>query len=229
MGLQIQISLNENLYIRDPEQTELGRNIVDYGIKLIEELGFENFTFKKLANEINSTEASIYRYFENKHKLLVYLVSWYWRWLEYRIDYEIHNIPDKKEQLRIAIQVLSDSIRFDPTYSHIDETALHNIVVSEATKAYHTKSVDDENQMGLFRGYKNLCHKISDIIMSMNAKYRFAHALASTLIEASHQQIFFAEHIPSLTEVKYHNGETSGIAEFLEDLAFKAIGNPAQS
>ena len=73
--IAIQIQLNSNLYIRDPQETKLGKKIIEFSIILIEELGFEKFTFKKLAIKIESTEASIYRYFQNKHKLLIYLVK----------------------------------------------------------------------------------------------------------------------------------------------------------
>jgi AcrR family transcriptional regulator len=76
--------LNPHLYLRDPQQTELGQKIINASVVLIDTLGFEQFTFKKLAEEIDSTEASIYRYFENKHRLLLYLVGWYWTWLEYQ-------------------------------------------------------------------------------------------------------------------------------------------------
>ena len=68
MVLQLQIKMNEKLFVRNPEQTELGRKIIQFGIQLIQENGFESFTFKKLAEEIGSTEAGIYRYFENKHR-----------------------------------------------------------------------------------------------------------------------------------------------------------------
>lgn len=40
---------------------------------MIYKTGYEAFTFKKLAEDIGTTEAGIYRYFENKYKLLVYL------------------------------------------------------------------------------------------------------------------------------------------------------------
>src|SRR5690349_13984295 len=83
--------LSENLFIRDPQETELGRNIIQKSIKMIDKLGFEDFTFRKLALAINSTEASVYRYFDNKHKLLIYLIDWYWTWLEYQIDFQINN------------------------------------------------------------------------------------------------------------------------------------------
>jgi len=73
----LQIQLPNNLFLKDPQTTELGKKIIRESIQLIKELGFESFTFRKLSVRIESTEASIYRYFENKHRLLVYLVTWY--------------------------------------------------------------------------------------------------------------------------------------------------------
>ncbi|HBY69084.1 MAG TPA: TetR family transcriptional regulator, partial [Flavobacteriaceae bacterium] len=81
----LQIRVNENLYLKDPESSSLGKKIIENSIILIEEIGFEGFTFKKLGDRIQSPEASIYRYFENKHKLLLYLTSWYWSWKEYQL------------------------------------------------------------------------------------------------------------------------------------------------
>ena len=74
----IKFSLNNSLYSRDPQNTELGQRILKHSIILIDEIGLENFTFKKLAFEIESTEASMYRYFENKHQLLLFLTSLLW-------------------------------------------------------------------------------------------------------------------------------------------------------
>ena len=79
----IQIKIDEKVFSKDPLSSELGKNIIFHSIGLIDELGFEAFTFKKLAEKIQCTEASIYRYFENKHKLLTYHLTWYWLWLEY--------------------------------------------------------------------------------------------------------------------------------------------------
>ena len=83
--LQLQITIAPELYLRNPETTDLGRRIVSTSIEMIEELGFEAFTFKKLGERIGSNESSIYRYFDSKHTLLVYLISWYWSWLEYSL------------------------------------------------------------------------------------------------------------------------------------------------
>ena len=79
----IKFKLNDSLFCKDPQDTDLGRKIIKHGILLIDELGFEAFTFKKLAKGIQSTEASVYRYFENKHLLLLYLTSLYWEWVSY--------------------------------------------------------------------------------------------------------------------------------------------------
>lgn len=216
----IQMHLSEALYVRDPEQTDLGRRIVDHSIRLIDELGFERFTFKKLADALGSTEASMYRYFENKHRLLVYLVSWYWSWIHYRISFDTNNIADPREKLRRVIAVLADSTTYDPTFSHIDEVALHRIVVVEADKAYHTKSVDEHNKAGLFAGYKALCLTIANCIAEVNPAFPYPRALASTAIEASHQQIFFAEHLQSMTELRVDGQNYGDISAFLEQILF---------
>ena len=67
----LQIKVNDKTYLKDPETSDLGKRIVEHSIILINEIGFEAFTFRKLGLKINSNESSIYRYFENKHKLLL--------------------------------------------------------------------------------------------------------------------------------------------------------------
>jgi AcrR family transcriptional regulator len=215
--------MNEKVFLRDPEQTELGRSIIAESVRLIDELGFEHFTFKKLATEINSTEASVYRYFENKHKLLIYLTSWYWAWLDFQIDYQINNVMSDKDKLKIIIQVITDSNKYTLDFLPVNKGALHRIVICESSKAYHTKWVDADNKEGLFKNYKALCHKIALIIQRINPDYCYAHALVSTIMEAAQQQVFFAEHLPSLTEVRVTNDDYTQMGCFLEDLVFKAI------
>jgi AcrR family transcriptional regulator len=97
----ISFKLNSKLYLRDPQNSDLGARIIEESILMINEMGFEQFTFKKLGEQIDSTEASIYRYFENKHKLLIYLIDWYWTWMEYRIDFSITNVKEPQEKLNV--------------------------------------------------------------------------------------------------------------------------------
>jgi AcrR family transcriptional regulator len=203
----LQLQMNRNLFLRDPQETELGRNIIRKSIKLIDEMGFEKFTFKKLAIEIDSTEASIYRYFENKHRLLVYLIAWYWNWLEYKIDYGTHNIKDPYTKLDIALKIIAEHKEKDPLFPEINEEALYRIVIAESDKTYLTKQVDEDNKEGLFRGFKSLCKKVADIVKEINPKFEFSHALISTILQTAHQQIFFTQHLPSLTELSYKDGK----------------------
>lgn len=106
----IKMQVNEKIYVKDPETSALGKKIIEQSILLIDDIGFDNFTFKKLGEKIGSNESSIYRYFENKHKLLVYLSSWYWSWMEYKLVFTTTNIPDKKEKLDKAITILTEKI-----------------------------------------------------------------------------------------------------------------------
>ena len=64
----VQVKIQERCFIKDPDTSELGQNIVANSISLIDEIGFEAFTFKKLGVAINSPESSIYRYFKNKFR-----------------------------------------------------------------------------------------------------------------------------------------------------------------
>ncbi|MCI5081136.1 MAG: TetR/AcrR family transcriptional regulator [Saprospiraceae bacterium] len=222
MSISIQIKLNEKLYLRDPQDTKLGRKIIQHGILLIDKIGFESFTFKKLADEIGSTEASIYRYFENKHLLLLYLLCWYWEWMRFRIDYNTMNISDPKRKLKIAISAIVDTSRRNTSIEFVDEDVLHRIVMAEASKAYHTKQVDQENEYGFFLTYKALNKKIADIITELNPTYAYPRALASTILEMANNHIYFALHLPSLTDVSLNGPDydLTPVEKLLEDFAF---------
>ena len=116
----LKITINDKLYVKDPETSELGRNILKNSIILIDEIGFEAFTFKKLGEKIQSNESSIYRYFENKHKLLVYLTSWYWSWIEYRLAFATTNVSNPIEKLEKASKLVTENVTDDHTTQHIN-------------------------------------------------------------------------------------------------------------
>ena len=217
----VQIQMNEMVFAKDPSTSGLGKKIIEQSIHLIDTLGFEAFTFAKLAEKIDCTEASIYRYFENKHKLLIYHLIWYWRWLEYRLVLETANIKSPEERLRIAIRLLTSPLEQENRIPYIDETALYRIVIAEAQKVYLTKKVDEENKQGLFLSYKSLCKKVASIVKEYNPEYPYPTALISTIVESSYDQRYFAQHLPSLTEIDKDQLHT--ITEFLTDLVFKAI------
>ncbi len=222
MKLQLQITMNEALFIRNPEQSDLGKNIIQHSIELIHKNGFEAFTFKKLAEDIGTTEAGIYRYFENKHKVLVYLTSWYWGWVEFQIGYHTNNVTDPIVKLKKIIKLLATTVKDDVLTGYVNENLLHQIVITEGSKAYLTKQVNEDNKLQFFKPYKDLCALIGNIILECNIKYRYPKSLASTIIEMAHYQNFFMNNLPSLTDFGKSKDE-SKIVSFLEDLVFRSI------
>lgn len=196
----IKISINSELYLKDPESSELGQNIVGHGILLINEIGFEKFTFKKLGVEIKSNESSIYRYFENKHKFLVYLTNWYWGWKEFQLIISTHGIGDTDEKLLKAIEVITHPVVQDMRFKHINEVALNNIIINESSKSYLTKEVDTENKGGYFSVYKSLVSRISEMITEVSPNYKYPLSLSSMVIDGALHQHFLKEHIISITD-----------------------------
>ncbi|UXX81076.1 TetR/AcrR family transcriptional regulator [Reichenbachiella carrageenanivorans] len=199
----ISIILGDKFFKKDPQSSDLGRRIVSEGLVMLDSLGFEEFTFKKLAECIASTEASIYRYFKNKHKFLLYLSSYYWAWLEYVIAFETHHISNPSEKLDRIIDIVCGSYDLPKVLDvpGISLSKLRHVIDSESDKTYLNRQVDEINKKGLFRGYKELCGTISSVIEEINPKYEYPKALVSTFMEAAHQQSFFAQHLPSLTEL----------------------------
>jgi AcrR family transcriptional regulator len=196
-GLKIQV--NEKIYVKDPETSALGKKIVEQSILLIDEIGFDNFTFKKLGEKIGSNESSIYRYFENKHKLLVYLSSWYWSWMEYKLVFATTNILDPKEKLKKAITIVTEKVINDGKTEHINESVLNKIIIAEFTKTLHTKEVDQENKEGFFLIYKRVINRIVEMVNEVNPEYPFAKSLISTIVAGSLHQHFLTEHLKTIT------------------------------
>ncbi|MEJ2114358.1 MAG: TetR/AcrR family transcriptional regulator [Flavobacteriaceae bacterium] len=195
----LKISVPDKIFIKDPESSKLGKRIIEYSILLIDEIGFDSFTFKKLGQKIGSNESSIYRYFESKHKLLLYLSSWYWAWLEYQLVFATHNVSDANEKLDKAIEIVTRTIEKDSNFSHIDEVVLNRIIINENSKSYLTKEVDLENKEGYFVIYKRLINRMKDMILQINPKYSYALSLASTIVESALHQHFLKEHFQSIT------------------------------
>ena len=223
MAIGITVTLNERLYLKNPQETTLGKSLIKESILLIDEIGFEAFNFKKLAKAMGSTEASVYRYFENKHNLLIYLVSWYWEWVSYLIDINIRNIEDPKRQLKIIIGTLVYASKDNPSIDYVNESVLHRLIIAEGTKAYHTKEVDKENVEGFFANYKKLCEKVAVVIAAINPKFPYPHTLASNLFEMANNHIYFAQHLPRLTDVVVKDDNFDEVEEMLRYFAFTLL------
>ncbi len=215
----VRISINDKLYVKDPESSNLGKRIIKESIIMIHEIGFESFTFKKLGTEIGSNESSIYRYFENKHKLLLYLASWYWGWLEYQLVFATNSIPDPSAKLDRAIEIMTRATEIDTAFTHIDEVMLNKIVINEYSKSYLTKEVDQENKDGYFVIYKRLVNRMSTMMTDVNPSYPYPSSLASSLLEGALHQYFLMDHFNSLTNCTAKNTPT----EYFKHLVFHAL------
>ncbi len=215
----VKIAINENVFLKDPESSDLGKRIVENSILLIDEIGFEAFTFKKLGDKISSNESSIYRYFENKHKLLVYLTSWYWGWLEYQLVFATNSIADPKEKLEKAIAIVSKNTVEDQTFTHVNEVLLNKIVVNESSKSFLTKEVDQENKDGYFVIYKRMVNRLEEMIRAVDPDYVYPSSLASTILESTLHQHFLIEHFPTLTSCDSKNAP----GKFIADLVFRIL------
>ena len=201
----IKIAVNDKLYVKDPESSELGKKIIQNSILLIDEIGFDKFTFKKLGLRIGSNESSIYRYFDSKHKLLLYLSSWYWCWMEYRLVFAISNLTNPMEKLKKAIEIITDRIIDDTETKHIDEAVLNRIIILEFTKTFLTKEVDVENKDGFFLVYKAIINRLVALITEVNPEFKFAKSLASSVVEGALHQHFLSQHLKTITDCDDQN------------------------
>ena len=215
----LKIGVNEKLYIKDPESSTLGKNIIEHSILMIDELGFDSFTFKKLGVKINSNESSIYRYFENKHKLLLYLATWYWGWVEYRMVFATNGIDDPVKKLEKAVEVLTQNVEEDSTISHVNEVVLNRIIINEYSKSYLVKEVNQEDKDSFFIVCKRLVNRLSDMISAVDQKYPYPISLASNVMEGSLHQYFLKGHFPTLTNCN----STISPTEFFTDLIFRTL------
>lgn len=222
MNFQVSFKLNDKLYLRDPESTELGKQIIKSAIDLIYELGFEHFTFRKLALEMHTTEATVYRYFENKHRLLLYILNWYWSYMDFLVMFKLQNIEDAQTKLEAIIELLTHELPESSGSLDYNKKYLNQIVLAESSKAYLVKEVAEINKDAIFKPYKDLCSTIAQVITAYRPTYPYPRSLSSTLIETSHAQQYFVNYLPRLTDISSVQ-QKDFTTHFLSDMLFKVL------
>ncbi len=222
MQVDFRVKMNVNLYLRDPDGTEIGKQIIKNSIKMISIIGYEQFTFKKLAVEISSTEATIYRYFENKHKLLIYLVDLYWAFVEFQVIFQLNNIKSPAEKIIKLVDILVWEDNANDNFGGFDVEPLYYIAIAEGSKTYLSKDVDANNKELFYKPYKDLCVRISSLFKEYNPKYKYAASLASTLVETAHMQYYFMHHLPRLSDCSKKKNPKD-LEAYLEHLVFGAL------
>ncbi len=222
MNIEFNPSLNDKLFLKNPQSTALGKKIITEAISLISHVGYEHFTFKKLALEIETTEASIYRYFLNKHKLLIYLVSWYWSYIEFQIIIQLNNVTKPEDKIKKIIDILVWEDNQEINFGLFDHQALYFIVIAEGNKTYLSKDVDENNKDLLYKPFKDLSARIAKIFLEYNPSYKYPNSLASSVIDLSHLQYYFMHHLPRLSDFAKKK-KPRDIELFLEELVFKTL------
>jgi len=206
---QMVLQLNDQLYVKDPSSSAIGREIIKESVKLISAEGLDSFTFKKLATVLRSTETTIYRYFKNKHQLMMYLSSWYWSILEWKVAFATANIKDGKMELEKVAEVLTSTFNNESAAALVDEVLLQEIVCEESMKLFSKNWDSIAEKKGYYSAYTSLCDRIAQIIHKADKNYKFPKALASNMIDASQRQFFFTRNIQGLTDVnKPHKAST---------------------
>jgi AcrR family transcriptional regulator len=196
----VNIIVDEHTFVKDPSSSALGQMLVREGVDLMLELGLEGFTFKKLAEKVESTEGAVYRYFENKHKFFLYLYNWYWNYMDYRLRFSINNLNNPDDKLSRVVAILTDE-DFDEQHQNLNLANLHALVIQEAPKAFLTKHVGKEYSQGVFKSFQNFVDIFANIISELNSDFKHPTALSISIIDSIYQQHYYRQHVPALTDL----------------------------
>jgi len=215
-------TLNSDLYIKDPTSSVAGRKVLAAGAQLILETGLEAFTAKKLAAAAGITEATVYKYFANKHRLLQYYFQLYWTWLEQQVKVFTAIEMDPHQKLVKAVRVISNtpSVAADPGV--ITKQVLLELVINEGSKAYHHVQVDEDNAKLFFAPYKSITALLANMIITVQPAEKYPLALATTIIEMSHSLKYYTKHLPALTDFPNETDQVK-LDDFLLQLLFNSL------
>lgn len=184
---------------------------------MMNDLGLEAFTFKKLTERAECTEATIYKYFPNKQRLLQYYFQLYWMWLDTHCQQEGRTFADPWTRVQGDIRALCGLWTEGAMAAQLDPVALRSLVIVEGSKSYLHRNVDEDNKLKLFQPYKDLCAHLASELKACDRKCKFPRTFATTLIEMAHSLEFAMEHLPALTELST-KGDRKQLARFLIEL-----------
>ena len=143
--------------------------------------------------------------------------------MSYLIGINTINVEDPKKKLKIVIHSFVYASKENPSVTYVNESKLHRIVISEGNKTYHTKEVDNENSKGFFKSYKDLAESVSNVISEINPAFKYPFSLATNLFEMSNNHIFFAKHLPRLTDISVEKNEVDEVESMLNYFADKLL------
>lgn len=187
--------------LKDPMGSAVGQALLEHGLELMLELGYEAFTFRKLAERSGTTEVTVYKYFANKQRLLQYYFQLYWLWLRQLGTQQVERHSDPRKALAGIVEALCGVWPRTLPAVQLDPAALRQLVIAEGMKSYLHKQVDADNAQRLFQPYKALSAFVAERLVACRADVPWPRSFATTVIEMAHSLPFAMEHLPSLTEL----------------------------
>lgn len=201
--IEVQTGLGHegSAFLKDPDSSETGREIIRHGASMMASHGVESFTFRKLAAQAGITEATVYRYFSNKHQMLMYLLNRYWNALEYRAMQETVHINDPLERLGRLAELLTVPVA-STAADHAMAADLYSIAMSESIKVHLGTETGSDWQKGMLNGYARITGLVAETLKVARPLYPYPHAWAATFVDSAMQQQFLLRHLPDLTEIE---------------------------
>lgn len=147
---------------RSPEEIQkIREEILDKTLELINEVGFDNFTMRKLAGKLGLTATTIYQYYKNKEELYFAALTQGFDTLCDVVQEALGKQNDPKERLREVIRAI---IRFSLAHPNV-----YNILfVSDVPKYYDYVGTESEavakNELDAAMRFRNLL--ISTVLQS---------------------------------------------------------------
>lgn len=213
------IPVNQEVFIKDPISSVLGKRILKESLAIIEERGIEAFNFKMLSVHVECTEAAIYRYFENKNKLLLYFINWYWGWLEHNLVYGTANLVSSEDKIKMAISLLVEGPRYKDNF-YLNISSLKKVVWEESSKSFMSKELKSHANYRMLHQFYDFSERLKDLIIQYKPDYAFPKVLVSTLIWSSILNAFTQIHKGDLIEENF-NGQNK--VDFYYNLVFNSL------
>ncbi|MFN5207896.1 MAG: TetR/AcrR family transcriptional regulator [Bacteroidota bacterium] len=218
MKLHFQVHIPSRMAQHDPSHSRTGLKILNTAIQLIADEGYESFHLSRLAEKADTVESTVYRYFENKHKLLLYISGWYWAYLDFSIDYETREMKAPAQILNKAIEMMAGKNL--PTNIDLigDPLLIHRIMITEFSKIYITQMAQEDNKEGYFVYFKTFVNKIGNLLSAIMPGYKFPRSFAFLLVLGIYQQMHVAEKLPALSDYDQSEPLDEYISRFIKDL-----------
>lgn len=218
MNLHFQVHIPSRMAQHDPSLSRTGLKILNTAIQMIADEGYEVFHLSRLAEKADTVESTVYRYFENKHKLLLYISGWYWAYLDFSIDYESRNLNEPRQILNKAIEMMAGKDLPQNNSLIGDPQLIHRIIIMEFSKIYITQLALEDNKEGYFVYFKSFVNKIAKLLSEVMSGYKFPRSFAFLLVSGIYQQAYVAEKLPALSEFDFKEPLDKFLSRFMNNL-----------